>query len=116
MQACLRRGRQELLEPLQRRLRRDGRLSLQRLALLDGRRRGASGNRAPVPAKAKKATKAKAATTRLLKRIPGTGLQEGERRYWCLACQKSFTTTEDEPQACPKGHRADDEELKAAAE
>src|SRR5690349_21835926 len=41
-------------------------------------------------AKETKPTKTRASTTKLFKRIPGTGLQEGERRYWCLACQKSF--------------------------
>src|SRR3954465_1428445 len=32
-----------------------------------------------------KQSKAKTAVTKLFKRIPGTGLAEGERRFWCLA-------------------------------
>ena len=60
-----------------------------------------------------KETKAKA--FELFKRVPGTGLEEGQYRIWCQACQKSFVTTEAEPEACPEGHRADDPELTAPA-
>ena len=52
---------------------------------------------------------------KLFKRIPGTGLEEGQYRIWCQACQKSFITSEAEPQACPEGHRPDDLELTGAA-
>ena len=51
---------------------------------------------------------------KLFRRIPGTGLEDGQYRIWCQACQKSFVTTEPEPQACPEGHRPDDPELTGA--
>jgi hypothetical protein len=70
---------------------------------------------APVPAKATKPANSKSSATKLIKRIPGVGLQKGERRFWCLACQKSFVTTEEDPQACPEGHRTDDADLTAPA-
>src|SRR3954467_15001844 len=55
-----------------------------------------------VPAKMPKPAKAKGSAKKLLKRIPGLGLQDGERRFWCPACQKSFVTIEEDPQACPE--------------
>ena len=63
------------------------------------------------PAKAKKEKAFK-----LLRRMPGTGLEEGEQRFFCAACQKSFVTDEPDPQACPEGHRVDDSALKTTAE
>ena len=60
------------------------------------------------PAKAKKEKAFK-----LLRRLPGTGLDEGQQRFFCAACQKSFVTTETEPEACPEGHRVDDPQLAA---
>jgi hypothetical protein len=39
---------------------------------------------------------------------------EGEVRYFCNACMKSFTAlTGAVPEACPEGHRADDAKLTA---
>ncbi|MPZ51030.1 MAG: DUF2924 domain-containing protein [Dehalococcoidia bacterium] len=58
------------------------------------------------PAKTKKSKAFK-----LFRNLPPNGLEEGQRRIWCQACQKSFITTEAEPEACPEGHRADDPEL-----
>ena len=67
----------------------------------------------PAPAKAaRKASKGKA--SKLFKKLPPNGLEEGQYRIFCTACQKSFITTEAEPEACPEGHRADDKDLTAA--
>jgi hypothetical protein len=39
------------------------------------------------------------------------GLKEGQVRYWCSACMKSFVVEDgQEPEACPEGHRAEDPE------
>jgi hypothetical protein len=54
-------------------------------------------------------------SAKLFRRLPATGLDEGQFRVWCRACQKSFITTEAAPEACPEGHRADDPELMSAA-
>ena len=59
-------------------------------------------------APAAKPAKAKKGGFKLFKRLPGTGLEEGQQRWWCHACQKSFVTAETEPQVCDAGHRADD--------
>ena len=69
---------------------------------------------AEAPAPAKKKTGGKAKTFKLFKRLPGTGLEEGQNRFWCQACQKSFITSETDPEACTEGHRADDPELSGA--
>ena len=53
----------------------------------------------------------KAKTFKLFKRLPSIGLEEGQHRIWCQACQKSFVTSETDPEVCPEGHRADDPEL-----
>ena len=66
----------------------------------------------PQPAKPAKAKK----DFKLFKRLPGTGLEEGQQRWWCHACQKSFVTTETEPQVCPEGHRTDDPELTSSTD
>src|SRR5450631_4044021 len=58
-----------------------------------------------------KSTRGKTKAVKLFKRLPPNGLEEGQHRIWCQACQKSFITTEADPEACPKGHRADDPEL-----
>src|SRR5687767_12973592 len=34
---------------------------------------------------------------KLLRRLPGTGLEQGQQRYFCSACQRSFVTTETDP-------------------
>jgi len=49
---------------------------------------------------------------RTIKKLPNQqGLEEGQVRYWCSACQKSFIVQdEQEPEACPEGHRNDDSE------
>ena len=66
----------------------------------------------PAAAPAEKpASVKKAKAVKLLRRLPGTGLEAGKQRFFCSACQKSFVTTETEPQACPEGHRSDDQEL-----
>lgn len=63
---------------------------------------------------AEKAQKADRKRTKLISRLPNQkGVAEGEGRFWCNACMKSFLTTEAEPAACPEGHRADDPELTA---
>ena len=60
---------------------------------------------APTAASAEKPAKAKKEKTfKLIRRLPGTGLEDGQRRFFCAACQKSFVTTEADPQACPEGH------------
>jgi hypothetical protein len=66
---------------------------------------------APTAPADKPATEPNAKAFKLFKRVPGTGLEEGQYRIWCQACQKSFVTTEAEPSACPEGHHADDPEL-----
>ena len=60
----------------------------------------------PTEAPAEKPVKAvtKEKSSKLIKRLPGTGLEDGQRRFFCSACQKSFVTTEADPQACPEGH------------
>ena len=55
--------------------------------------------------------KSKARRFKLFKRIPGTGLEEGQYRFYCAACAKSFITDQAEPEVCPEGHRDDDPEL-----
>jgi hypothetical protein len=54
---------------------------------------------------------------RTIKKLPNQqGLQEGQVRYWCSACQKSFVVADgQEPEACPEGHRNDDAEPAATA-
>jgi hypothetical protein len=67
-------------------------------------------------AKEPKEPKAKARSKfRTIKKLPNQqGLEEGQVRYWCSACQKSFVVEGDqEPEACPEGHRNDDPELTA---
>ncbi len=62
---------------------------------------------------AAKETKPKGkAKFRTIKKMPNQkGLEEGQVRYWCSACQKSFVVEgEQEPEACPEGHRNDEEE------
>jgi hypothetical protein len=65
----------------------------------------------PAATTAQAAKERKPSSFKLFKRVPGTGLEEGQYRIWCQACQKSFVTTKAEPEACPEGHRADDPEL-----
>jgi len=67
----------------------------------------------PAPPKLEKRKGRKGKTARLFKKLPPNGLQEGEQRYFCTACQKSFITTEDRPDVCPEGHRDNDPELTA---
>ena len=54
--------------------------------------------------------KAKRSKFRTIKKLPNQqGLDEGQVRYWCSACQKSFVVEDgQEPEACPEGHRNDD--------
>jgi hypothetical protein len=54
---------------------------------------------------------------KLIARTPNQrGLAEGQTRYFCNACMKSFLVEgEAEPEACPEGHRANDAELTAPA-
>jgi hypothetical protein len=66
----------------------------------------------PTNPKGQKSSKAKA--SKLFKKLPPNGLEEGQHRIFCTACQKSFITTDAEPEACPEGHRADDRDLTAA--
>jgi len=56
--------------------------------------------------------KAKRPKFRTIKKMPNQkGLEEGQVRYWCSACLKSFIVEDgQEPQACPEGHRNDEEE------
>ena len=66
----------------------------------------------PAP-KEPKEPKAKAKSKfRTIKKMPNQkGLEEGQVRYWCSACQKSFVVEDgQEPQACPEGHANDDPE------
>ena len=63
-----------------------------------------------------KATKSKAGRQgKLIYLHPNQqGLAEGQRRWMCVACLKGFVAGgEEQPQACPKGHRVDDPELTA---
>ncbi len=40
----------------------------------------------------------------------------GKTHYFCSACMKGFDVEgDDEPEACPAGHRNDDPELNAPA-
>jgi hypothetical protein len=52
---------------------------------------------------------------RTIKKMPNQkGLEEGQVRYWCSACQKSFVVDDgQEPEACPEGHRNDEPEESA---
>jgi len=49
----------------------------------------------------------------LFKKLPPNGLEEGQHRFFCTACQKSFITSEEKPQVCAEGHSANDAELTA---
>jgi hypothetical protein len=49
---------------------------------------------------------------KLISKAPNQqALAQGQTRYFCNACMKSFVSTESDPQACPQGHRSDDPEL-----
>jgi hypothetical protein len=39
---------------------------------------------------------------------------DGLLGFWCHACQASFTSESDKPEACAQGHRAGDPELTSA--
>ena len=54
--------------------------------------------------------KAKGSKFRVIKKVANQqGLEEGQVRYWCSACMKSFVLEDgQEPEACPQGHRAED--------
>src|SRR5688500_13714472 len=65
---------------------------------------------------AKPAAAKKEKAFKLLRRLPGTCLEEGQQRFFCSACQKSFVTEDTDPQACPEGHRVDDPQLMVASE
>ena len=56
--------------------------------------------------------KAQRSKFRTIKKLPNQqGLEEGQVRYFCSACQKSFVVEDgQEPVACPEGHRNDDSE------
>lgn len=43
-----------------------------------------------------------------------TGSPEGEVRWFCSACMKSFYADEKLPEVCPEGHRLDDPKLTGA--
>ena len=64
------------------------------------------------PAPAAEPAKKGKAKFRTIKKVPNQqGLEEGQVRYWCSACIKSFVVEGvEEPEACPEGHRADDSE------
>jgi hypothetical protein len=69
----------------------------------------------PAPKERKEAKtkgKARGSKFRTIKKLPNQqGLEEGQARYWCSACQKSFVVEDgQEPEACPEGHRNDDPE------
>ena len=53
-------------------------------------------------------------TSKLFRRLPDTGLEEGQHRIWCSACQDGFVSDTETPEVCPNGHRADDPDLNAA--
>ena len=65
------------------------------------------------PTKPAKRKGGKGKTASLFKKLPPNGLEEGQQRFFCTACQKSFITTEDRPDVCPEGHRDNDPELTA---
>lgn len=56
--------------------------------------------------------KGKRSKFRTIKKLPNQqGLEEGQVRYWCSACMKSFVAEDgQEPEACPEGHSAEDPE------
>jgi hypothetical protein len=56
--------------------------------------------------------KAKGSKFRVIKKVANQqGLEEGQVRYWCSACMKSFVVEDgQEPEACPEGHSAQDAE------
>ena len=58
-----------------------------------------------------------AKSKRLVYRVPNQkGLTEGQSRWFCRACMKSFVIGGDrQPEACPAGHRANNSERTAAA-
>jgi hypothetical protein len=64
------------------------------------------------PKEPKTKAKGKGSKFRTIKKLPNQqGLEEGQVRYWCSACQKSFVVEDgQEPEACPEGHRNDEEE------
>ena len=57
-------------------------------------------------AKAKANGKTRTATVRNLKKIPNQkGVPEGQTKWHCSSCQKSFLApAATEPEACPEGH------------
>jgi hypothetical protein len=62
-------------------------------------------------------TKAKKPVKLITKTPNQKGVGEGQVRFFCNACMKSFLAQAGtEPEACPEGHRADDAELTAAVE
>jgi hypothetical protein len=67
-------------------------------------------------ATARKSRTTKAAPTILQRHGNQADLSEGETRWLCNACLKSFIVFGNEtPEACPEGHRRDDPELSTAA-
>ena len=75
---------------------------------VEGSATGAAPAEKPAKAKKEKAFK-------LLRPMPGAGLEEGQQRFFCAACQESFVAEETDPEACPEGHRVDDPALKTTA-
>ena len=67
----------------------------------------------PAPPKPEKRKGGKSKTASLFKKLPPNGLEEGQHRFFCTACQKSFITSEEKPQVCAEGHSANDAELTA---
>ena len=53
-----------------------------------------------------------------LKRTPNQkGVEEGQERWFCSACQKGFTVpAKTTPEACPEGHPAEVEDELAISE
>ena len=64
---------------------------------------------APVP----KPAKEKKGALKLFKRLTSHGLEEGQQRWFCAACQDSFIATDAYPEVCEAGHRTDGPELAA---
>jgi hypothetical protein len=66
------------------------------------------------PTKTRSRSKGKKQQAKTIFKTPQVGVPEGQTRWFCSGCMKSFLIDGDEePEACPEGHRNDDPELNA---
>jgi hypothetical protein len=79
---------------------------------------GLEAPKAEKPAKREPKAKQPKAATKRERKPRAKAFQLFERmedgRFWCNGCMAPFESEEDNPEACPQGHRADDPELTSA--